>query len=397
MENKDLLKINKDGFITHISPNAIDNGVLHIPKHYKGQDIKGIKGIAISDEIKRLLKRVSFDGNITVETRAFEGCPNLSFVSFSGSADVHKLGFANNPNLLVVVFNSKGETNFLADGSFSNCGIKELEIQENTETDIGAFANNPIIKIYLHGSNIVCGDNTFSDCRELTSIFCEENCNVVYKNGVFANCHNLEEHENTHTIAAMGSRVFADCSKFHGDADKTFVVTGKVDTAALEGTAIENLIYKTSQNIPKNFIRNNEKLTTVSVYGNVSAIKSSAFENCKNNSEIHLPSSLKHIENNAFFKNENIHTVNVLTKLGMFIKQYSSMPELLNKQGIIELPRGVELGENAFPLQYNTPTLKNSSIKINFDNVSFDIKDVTLENLRNQYDTEHENQEVSMR
>lgn len=383
--SKDLFKINELGFITYISPEAITNGVLHIPKHYQGEEIVGIKSFAVPDEVKDLLTKLSFTGDVVIENQAFKNCFKLESVSFAGKTDIGKHGFANNTSLSMINFNSKGKETNIGEVAFMGCGIKNLTLQGNTNVESYAFSETPVKKIHLSGPDIKLGDKSFSDCKDLLLIQSEENCSTVLENNVFSGCVNLEQFDKTETIKEMGYGAFANCKSFHGDEDHGFIVMGKADDGALENTSIEALVYKSAQSIPRNFIRNNDALRGVFIYGEIPTIKSGAFENCKNNEVVFMPSSVQYIGNNAFYGNDSIHTVNVLSKLEIAVKQISTTSKFFNKQGVIELPQGVELGSDAIPFEYQKAKSKSSMIKLNLNKVSFEVKDIAAEQIRDKY------------
>jgi hypothetical protein len=377
-----LFKVNELGFITCVSPEAITNGVLYIPKHYKGDEVVGIKNFALSNETKSLITRIIFNGDIVIENQAFRNCFKLEEISFSGKADIGRLGFADNSSLSVINFNSKGKETVIGNNSFANCNIKELTLPENTITGDSSFISNPIKNLYLTGSNIELGDKSFANCIDLEFVHSTEDCQTTLREKVFEGCNNLKEYENTETIIDLGYSAFANCKSFYGDENHGFIVTGKSEESALENTSIESLVYKSAQSVPRNFIKNNEALRGVFIYGEIATIKSGAFENCKNNEVMFMPASVQYIGNNALAHNDSIHTVNVLSKVEIFLKQQLPISKMLNKKGTIELPSGIELGINAVPFEYKQSKSKQSEIKINLNNVSFKVKKETEEQIR---------------
>ncbi len=252
----------------------------------------GIKEINLSEKIKTIEEATfvwcsglqilnSTTELASIKTRAFYGCKSLSIVNLSASlimedafAETKLLGDIQNNSSLVIIGNT------VIDGKGS---VGEVIIPEGiTSISAYAFANNKsITSIVLPKSLVMIDSGAFYGCNQLTKIIGTCTIEKIGKQA-FSKCVTLEQ--LTLKAKQVDERAFAMCKALKlVDIPETMII-GKEVFAGCES------LVEVRWN-PETTIGNRAFLDCISLKTlvfNKQIIKSHAFENCVNITEIRL-------------------------------------------------------------------------------------------------------------
>lgn len=200
------------------------------------------------------LSEVTFSSNLlSIGNYAFAGCVNLNRISFPEK--LYSIGlnsFQDCKNLLTV--NVNHNLNSIGDNAFNGCiSLCEISLQNCTSI----------------------GKGTFKDCNSLKNVILSDNVTVI-PDSCFYNCTQLLGLTFPKLLTTIKPYAFTGCSN------------------------LQSLNLPATTTNLGDFCFKNTGITTFEIPLNVTTLPTSIFEGCGALSEIHLNSSLRKIEDNAF-------------------------------------------------------------------------------------------------
>lgn len=304
-------------YVTSFSHNVSDNGA-NMPWYDK------------RDSIKHII--ISY-GVTQIDTYAFDGCSNLESVVIPDTVDTIADGAFRNCSALSkfdsidsegnIISNTTGYTfpicdylTTIGDAAFSCCDkiASIYDGNDNYGLNIGkrAFIScNGLTTINLQGEIDTVGEETFKDCKALSSVDME----VLYDmaNRMFENCAVL----NTASLVGetkIADEAFKGCSSlasFSFHPDITYI-----GTESFLGTKLTSIMLPRCVTISNNAFKDITALKEIKIndnYGDVEVstdrLGSGAFSGCTSLATIDLPSTVINIENNAFYRCTSLKSI----------------------------------------------------------------------------------------
>lgn len=192
-------------------------------------------------------------------------------------------------------------------GAFSGCdGLNEIHINNlsawcemsfyDVTDDVGESPLNYADRLYLNGELITdlvvpndvieIGAHSFEGYKNLRSVVFHKGISAIHKSA-FLNCGNLTDVTFADEVEYIGPYTFAGTPWYENKPD------GEV--------YIGNLLYKYKGEMPSN--------TSITIKDGTETICESAFDYCEGLTSITLPSSLKDIQNYAFYQCKNLKEI----------------------------------------------------------------------------------------
>lgn len=237
----------------------------------------------------------------------FSGCNNLTSVKLSDNLKeikdcsfwgCNKLQDINIPNAV---------TN-IGKGAFSKCSsLKKVSISNPIEIKDNTFYQcSNLEEVQLLGGALGIGDNAFYSCIKLSDITIldvSEEYDGKYSIGAnsFSECQSLKEITIPKNFTRIGSGAFSDCSNL----EKVNILGSMefIGAGAFYGTKI-------SSGFVEKHIRDKDIVSFVIEEG-VGQIGDYTFLGAENLKSVHIPSTVYHITEKAFYGCNNLETVTI--------------------------------------------------------------------------------------
>jgi len=336
------------------------------------------------------LKEVWIPSSITsIDSNAFNNCTSLTDVYFTGSqSQWHAIsGYNNIPrdcmlhycagtcgdyltwtissNGVLTISGTGSMDDYSADydenlGSYCTTALwHDLPVQvqvENGVTSIGAYAFygcRNLTSVTLPESMTHIGDNAFYDCQNLPSIIFPDNITDIGYSA-FYNCQRLATITLPACLNQIGDHAFQNCSSL---AD--IIIPVNLTSEFYNNTAFNSCSNLTSIEVqPGNSVYSSQdgilfdrdqttlllcprgKSGSYSVRAGVNTIADSAFNNCRNLTEIILPESLTSIGSFAFAYCNHISEITVpenVTSIGEYAFSQSSLTNIHGLNGVTSI------------------------------------------------------------
>ena len=285
-----------------------------------------IIGVDAFRECKELTSLVIPNSVTTIEEGAFSQCSGLTSV-YIGTG-LENIGedifyecdnlktFEINSNALVSKNYTSGE--ICAGTIFGGAPVEELILGEEV-TSIGewAFRGCTMTSVKMSDNVTSIGDYAFRDCYHMTSLELSNNLTYIGK-WAFTSCHGLSSVTIPESVRCIDLIAFYWCDKL------TKVVINSNEVVARENEQFytlrscfgpqvkEFVLGEDVRKIAYIACSESEKLTTVTILGNVTCVEDSAFHKCTNIADFYLyaeqvPETGKDVFVDSNYKNATLH------------------------------------------------------------------------------------------
>jgi len=285
-----------------------------------------IIGVDAFRECKELTSLVIPNSVTTIEEGAFSQCSGLTSV-YIGTG-LENIGedifyecdnlktFEINSNVLVSKNYTSGE--ICAGTIFGGAPVEELILGEEV-TSIGewAFRGCTMTSVKMSDNVTSIGDYAFRECYHMTSLELSNNLTYIGK-WAFTSCHGLSSVTIPESVRCIDLIAFYWCDKL------TKVVINSNEVVARENEQFytlrscfgpqvkEFVLGEDVRKIAYIACSESEKLTTVTILGNVTCVEDSAFHKCTSLTDIYLyaeqvPETGKDVFVDSNYKNATLH------------------------------------------------------------------------------------------
>lgn len=299
------------------------------------------------------LNNVTFRGTplsneVVTGGHMFDGCTGLTSISipeyFKG---IYVYTFSGCTNLTTVNFGNPREF-YVHWGAFLNCSsLKEITLPQNTtwigsnniSDNEGAFQGTGLTSFVIPSNVLYIGNNTFKNCKSLTSIVIPANVTAIYSGafsgtgiteivipggvttigqGAFSECKNMQSADIPNTVESLSASLFQNCTAlewvilpdrwvsatstqtqqmiFAGctNLKKVRLQTSEaVDTDEANDPAIGDIEFaKGIEKLGEGLFENCTSLKTVIIPDGISTLYANVFKNCSSLNKVVLPASL---------------------------------------------------------------------------------------------------------
>lgn len=238
---------------------------------------------------------------------AFSGCNNLTSVKLSDNLkEIKDYSFSGCDKLQDI--NIPNAVTNIGKGAFSNCSsLKKVSISNPIEIKDNTFYQcSNLEEVQLLGGALGIGDNAFYSCIKLSDITIldvSEEYDGKYSIGAnsFSKCQSLTEITIPKNFTRIGSGAFSDCSNL----EKVNILGSMefIGAGAFYGTKI-------SSGFVEKHIRDKDIVSFVIEEG-VGQIGDYTFLGAENLKSVHIPSTVYHITEKAFYGCNNLETVTI--------------------------------------------------------------------------------------
>ena len=238
---------------------------------------------------------------------AFSGCNNLTSVKLSDNLkEIKDYSFSGCDKLQDI--NIPNAVTNIGKGAFSNCSsLKKVSISNPIEIKDNTFYQcSNLEEVELLGGALGIGDNAFYSCIKLSDITIldvSEEYDGKYSIGAnsFSKCQSLTEITIPKNFTRIGSGAFSDCSNL----EKVNILGSMefIGAGAFYGTKI-------SSGFVEKHIRDKDIVSFVIEEG-VGQIGDYTFLGAENLKSVHIPSTVYHITEKAFYGCNNLETVTI--------------------------------------------------------------------------------------
>ena len=234
------------------------------------------------------LKKIILPDNVNnIETCAFEGCTDLSFLELSSG------------------LTSIGER------AFNDCtGLRSLQLPSGLlSIGNGAFLNCiGLSSLQLPSGLTSIGMNAFSGCSGLTSVSLPSGLTrIPYR--TFYGCYSLKSVQIPSAVKAIGGEAFSECTGLTSlelSSGLTMIVDGAFSgCSSLTSVSLPSGLPQ----IPYRTFAGCYSLKSVQLPSDVKTIGNEAFRECTGLTSLELPSGLTKIEDGAFSGCSNINSI----------------------------------------------------------------------------------------
>ena len=234
------------------------------------------------------LKKIILPDNVNnIETCAFEGCTDLSFLELpSGLTSIGERAFNDCTGLRSLQLPSGLLS--IGNGAFFNCiGLSSLQLPSSL-TSIGM--------------------NAFSGCSGLTSVSLPSGLTQIpYR--TFYGCYSLKSVQIPSAVKAIGGEAFSECTGLTSlelPSGLTMIVDGAFSgCSSLTSVSLPSGLPQ----IPYRTFAGCYSLKSVQLPSDVKTIGNEAFRECTGLTSLELPSGLTKIEDGAFSGCSNINSI----------------------------------------------------------------------------------------
>lgn len=238
---------------------------------------------------------------------AFSGCNNLTSVKLSDNLkEIKDYSFSGCDKLQDI--NIPNAVTNIGNGAFSNCSsLKKVSISNPIEIKDNTFYQcSNLEEVQLLGGALGIGDNAFYSCIKLSDITIldvSEEYDGKYSIGAnsFSKCQSLTEITIPKNFTRIGSGAFSSCSNL----EKVNILGTMefIGAGAFYGTKI-------SSGFVEKHIRDKDIVSFVIEEG-VGQIGDYTFLGAENLKSVHIPSTVYHITEKAFYGCNNLETVTI--------------------------------------------------------------------------------------
>lgn len=237
----------------------------------------------------------------------FSWCNNLTSVKLSDNLkEIKDYSFSRCDKLQDI--NIPNAVTNIGEGAFSNCSsLKKVSISNPIEIKDNTFYQcSNLEEVQLLGGALGIGDNAFYSCIKLSDITIldvSEEYDGKYSIGAnsFSKCQSLTEITIPKNFTRIGSGAFSDCSNL----EKVNILGSMefIGAGAFYGTKI-------SSGFVEKHIRDKDIVSFVIEEG-VGQIGDYTFLGAENLKSVHIPSTVYHITEKAFYGCNNLETVTI--------------------------------------------------------------------------------------
>lgn len=344
------------------------DGVLYINDllyGYKGNMPQGTQ-IVVRDGTKRIassafsgctgLTSITIPESVTsIGYNAFGGCTGLKSISIPGSVENIEQCVFEGCSGLTTVYIQDGVTS-IDYSAFEGCrSIKTISIPESmsyidrrafdyacyidtliwnspniSPSVIKSYYSNSIKFAYIGNKVVQIGDNAFSGCSKLDSVFISEGVKEIGKNA-FSQCWTLKAINFPKSLTSIGENVFSGCNSlpqgvmyindilycYIGQMPENTSITVKDGTKRISNGAFANCDGLTSITIPDGVTSIGDLafagcyyLKSVTIPGSVTTIGNEAFAGCGYLSSVVIPDGVVTIGDKAFY-NSSVRSISI--------------------------------------------------------------------------------------
>lgn len=295
-------------------PTAIDNINVTGIGAFAFENCSDLTSVTMSDNIK------------SIGPAAFSDCIGLKSMTIPSSVtEIHESTFYGCSSLsLVKIEYYGGQCNLtsISNSAFENCiNLFFMEIPDSV-TRIGnhAFCNcrsfvmGGYNRISIPGGIAYIHENTFSGCKDFTSVFIPRNVTSI-GDYAFSDCSGLKSIDISDSVTSISDSAFANC---------TSLTSIKIPDGItrIHQRTFSNCSSLKSINIPVNVTSIDDyafsrcsSLTSITIPNTVTSIGNGAFSNCSSLESINIPDSVASIGTNAFLNCSKLIDVSICGKV----------------------------------------------------------------------------------
>lgn len=243
--------------------------------------------------------------------------------------------------------------------TFSSCpALESIEIPNGvTEIKEGAFKScESLVSIEIPKSVTNIADWLFNSCTSLESITIPDSVTSI-GDGTFVCCSSLKNITIPDSVTSIGEEAFNSCSSLESIAipEGITALPAKVDDSSYYGfflgcTSLKEVkLPSTLKSIDEAAFYNCSSLESIEIPEGVEQIKQFAFSGCSNLKEITIPGNVKSIEDDAFEACESLKSISIpssVTYIGYCAFSYSGLTDVYY-DGTKEQWNAIEIVNNA--------------------------------------------------
>lgn len=297
-------------------------------------DIEGVSNIGAwfngNTIITTFEEFAEFTGVTTIAGNAFLKCTSLTKISIPNSVEtIGATAFSENPEMVCDISNLTNAKSVTTRAFYLSPKVYgEVNMPNLTTAGGRFFSGTGITKVVNLGKITSLPMGGFGACKELTSVVLPQNC-TNYSNGIscFDNCSALQSLKIADGVTVFPNRFLYGCSSLTSLSGYSKTLEQILENVTSIGEyiflntsslVIEDLNAKNLQTIaPCAFQQSTiKKITSL---GAITSLEYNTFFECKNLTEVTLPSTLLTISNESFHKCSSLRTINFsegLTSIG---------------------------------------------------------------------------------
>lgn len=368
-------------------------GELEIPAEIDGKAVTRIGDMAFND--KEYLTGITVPDSVkTIGDKAFTDCISAAYINLPQEMDSFGVEVFNSCYALEEITIPEGITGLLPrvekieegndvlygffayctalkkvvlpstlktidESVFYNCpALESIEIP-NGVTEIKRFAFEKcesLVSVEIPKSVTSIGDWAFESCTSLESITIPDSVTSI-GDGTFVCCSSLKNITIPDSVTSIGEEAFNSCSSLESIAipEGITALPAKVDDSSYYGfflgcTSLKEVkLPSTLKSIDEAAFYNCSSLESIEIPEGVEQIKQFAFSGCSNLKEITIPGNVKSIEDDAFEACESLKSISIpssVTYIGYCAFSYSGLTDVYY-DGTKEQWNAIEIVNNA--------------------------------------------------
>lgn len=317
------------------------------------------------------LNELEFDLAKSASNVGLSTCNNLRITSVDASSSIEQLSmFSRCESLSAIIFANHGENiGSLADESFLNCGIVEIDLGKSSIAEIpkDAFSRcNNLTAVYFPNDVTALLSNSFNGCNALNNAvgFDMEHIKYVERIGNFSI---LYAYNANGTYSYIGPSAFMNLAIGKGASSEltnAMSLTADVinEYAFLRSSLSAINLSSSSSSIPSGCFYQNYYLEHAAVNGgNITSIGPSAFYDCNQLTSISLPASVKSISEDAFNRCYSLQSFSFNSNLtSVQSRAFQDVQQLA--EVYFKSTNPVNINENAFLNCYSLTSLHFAAV-----------------------------------
>ena len=364
-----------------ITINSI-NYQLNEKNGEKLYEVVGTNDINISGEVT-ILSQINGDIVESIASKAFSGCTSITKISIPGSIINIGMGaFENCTSLTSITLPFVGEkadrssNNFfgfifgsssrLNQSSYIPKSLKTVEITNSNFIANGVFSNcNSIEEIKLSNEVTTIGESAFSDCELLSKIIIPNSVTSIGQSA-FYGCISLTKITMPNSVKSIEDYTFYECTSLMDITLPDSITT--IGASSFYGCkSLKSIIIPESVTMIESYaFCNCESLEKITLPKSMVNIGKSAFSNCTSLTSITIPKGVKSIEDHTFYGCTSLKNI-ILPESITIIGAYS----FYNCESLIDITipdKVTTIGTSAF---YNCKVLKKIIIPVNVTSMGY--------------------------